>query len=138
MSLVSCLLLVVTYRYIYIFTVCLRALAAQAWALTSCLLPIVTYRYAVSARSRRRRGRPRQIQPLGRARSLTHRYISLLSAGVGSGARFNTPSGVLVISFNGRALCLIADSLNHRIRALDLTSMLVFTLAGRGTTGASN
>lgn len=55
--------------------------------------------------------------------------------GVRQSARFNQPTDVLVLAFNLQALCLIADSLNHRIRVLDLNSMAVATVAGNGAAG---
>ena len=54
--------------------------------------------------------------------------------GTGTAAQFNIPSGLAV---SGDTL-YVADNVNHRIRAIDLTSKAVTTIAGDGTAGHAN
>ena len=56
--------------------------------------------------------------------------------GVGAAAQFNGPSG-LAVSEDGKTL-YVADSNNHRIRAIDLASGAVRDIAGDGTRGSTN
>ena len=53
--------------------------------------------------------------------------------GVGTSALFNNPTGVALSA--ARDVLWVADRDNHRIRAIDLASRVVTTLAGGGTTG---
>jgi DNA-binding beta-propeller fold protein YncE len=55
---------------------------------------------------------------------------------VAGSARFSAPAGVVVDPTNG--LVYVADSGNHRIRLLTLSSGAVTTLAGSATSGISN
>ncbi len=50
--------------------------------------------------------------------------------GVGAAAQFNAPSGVVS---DGAGMLYIADTYNHRIRALSLATNTVSTLVGNGT-----
>ena len=54
--------------------------------------------------------------------------------GAGSTARFNDPLGIAV---SGTTL-YVADSGNHRIRAIDIATKTVGTIAGDGTSGTKN
>jgi DNA-binding beta-propeller fold protein YncE len=56
--------------------------------------------------------------------------------GAGPAARFNTPKG-LGLSSSGSVL-YIADTFNHRVRALSTLSLAVSTVAGSSTAGAGN
>ena len=56
--------------------------------------------------------------------------------GVGPNTRFNTPTG-LALSLDGRTL-YVADTNNHRVRRIDLTTGRVGTLAGNGGAGLSD
>ncbi len=56
--------------------------------------------------------------------------------GTGTGARFNSPTG-LSISPDGQSLYL-ADYLGHRIRKVNLSNNAVTTIAGNGTGGATD
>ena len=51
--------------------------------------------------------------------------------GPGASARFNYPRGAAAAG----STLYVADNLNHRIRAIDLASKTVSTLAGSGTAG---
>ena len=55
--------------------------------------------------------------------------------GVGTAARFNNPTG-LAADGNGRLF--VADSINNRIRQIDLVSLQVSTLAGNATQGSAD
>ena len=54
--------------------------------------------------------------------------------GAGTAAQFSIPSGLAVSG----SILYVADNLNHRIRAIDLTSKAVTTIAGDGTAGYAN
>ena len=56
------------------------------------------------------------------------------SDGAGSTSQFNTPSGLVVSG----SILYVADNLNHRIRAIDLTSKAVTTIAGDRAAGHAN
>ena len=56
--------------------------------------------------------------------------------GSGTGASFNRPTGADV-STDGTTL-YVADSLNHRIRAITISTGAVSTLAGTGSAGYSD
>ena len=80
-----------------------------------------------------------------RAINLTSRTVDTIAGGgtigdyvdgVGSTARFNHPSG-LAVDASGTTL-YVADSDNHRIRAIDLASRRVSTLAGSGAPDHAN
>jgi YVTN family beta-propeller protein len=58
------------------------------------------------------------------------------SDGVGTAAKFDSPRGV-AISPDGNTL-YIADSDNNRVRAIDLATKQVTTIAGNGTPGSSD
>ncbi|MFL6274050.1 MAG: IPT/TIG domain-containing protein [Blastocatellia bacterium] len=53
--------------------------------------------------------------------------------GIGPNTRFNTPTG-LALSLDGQTL-YVADTNNHRVRRIDLTTRRVGTLAGSGAAG---
>ncbi len=56
--------------------------------------------------------------------------------GEASAARFNTPTG-LAISADGNFL-FVADTLNHRVRKIDLQTRRVSTFAGDGSSGGTD
>jgi DNA-binding beta-propeller fold protein YncE len=77
--------------------------------------------------------RVRKIDGVGRVTTLAGSGGAGYRDGAGSQALLNAPSG-LVYEAVWNTL-LIADTRNHRLRRLDLTSLRVSTLAGDGTAG---
>lgn len=75
----------------------------------------------------------RAVDPTGRVTTFAGTGTAGLTNGPAASAQFNEPYG-LALSPDGRIL-YVADYLNHAIRAIDLGSRQVTTLAGNGTAG---
>lgn len=78
----------------------------------------------------------RSIDPSGRVTTFAGTGTAGFTNGPAATAQFNQPYG-LALSPDGRIL-YVADYLNHAIRAIDLGSKQVTTLAGNGTAGFTN
>jgi hypothetical protein len=64
--------------------------------------------------------------------------IASFNDAVGSRARFNEPNAVLHVKLARHSLCLVADGNNNRVRAIDLETMRVSTIAGASASGYSD